>query len=812
VLNTRDYLTVPEKQARGSHKDFFEGRDRDFVEHKASLQRQVVSISAAFKRSNVGHGFVKVVMRREAWAKSHRPNERLFPHESVQCVGAAKIGELYYQVDTGGLQNLEKEISKAEDNTRWKEDEQTGKTVSNPSIQRSEVGAIEAIALPIGSDKRSFGAEEALHWFLDPRTGGLYLVELFAPSFEQALRNRAEEYVNSVISSVQTTAKAIGLRTEVIKIPLKDGGTAAPFRVIGIRLLSSTENKSRFSTLVSEHQRLLRLLDDQVAVRRIMLPPIISPSRSTSALQGQRKLVTLPEKKAGVSYPKVAVVDGGLSDYFGPWIIGRNDLLAKEHRSTDHGGFIAGLLVCGQQLNGSSIAPEQDGCELYDLALLPDENIAGAFEQYYPNTVVDFMFELESAVEEAKKQHGIRIFNLSINLEEHPVAEEAYGYVAELLDRIADRHDVLFVISCGNLNSRQHRPIWPADPKAALQMLAARNSPDTLLQPSESARSLTVGSLNPPNLKPYVAGAPACYSRRGPGLKVGVKPDLAHFGGAASKGSHGSGLISTASTGEAVTDYGTSYATPLVGKSVASLDNDLGCLMTHESLIGLTIHNAKIPQALQHKTLQDIARQFVGFGFPSATRDVLVTPDNAITLVFTDTLQIGHQLQFDFAWPKCLVTPESACKGSVKMTLVYRPTLDGRFGSEFVRINVDARLKQERDGTFKSQLKQAFLPESKDGNTESDLIKHGLKWWPIKIYQGRFPKGIGESSNWRLTVDSLTRSQQVFPKNGVPFAVILSVSSLDASKPVFADMRLYLRSRNVRISDIRAISQVRTRA
>jgi hypothetical protein len=146
------------------------------------------------------------------------------------------------------------------------------------------------------------------------------------------------------------------------------------------------------------------------------------------------------------------------------------------------------------------------------------------------------------------------------------------------------------------------------------------------------------------------------------------------------------------------------------------------------------------------------------------------------------------------------------------MTLVYRPTLDGRFGSEFVRINVDARLKQERDGTFKSQLKQAFLPESKDGNTESDLIKHGLKWWPIKIYQGRFPKGIGESSNWRLTVDSLTRSQQVFPKNGVPFAVILSVSSLDASKPVFADMRLYLRSRNVRISDIRAISQVRTRA
>ncbi len=102
------------------------------------------------------------------------------------------------------------------------------------------------------------------------------------------------------------------------------------------------------------------------------------------------------------------------------------------------------------------------------------------------------------------------------------------------------------------------------------------------------------------------------------------------------------------------------------------------------------------------------------------------------------------------------------------MTLVYRPPLNRDFGAEFVRVNVDAHLRQEQDDTFASRVKQVYLPkESDDVHFEHELIEHGLKWWPIKAYRARFPQGKGKSSNWRLSVESLVRSEEAFPPSGV---------------------------------------------
>jgi hypothetical protein len=143
------------------------------------------------------------------------------------------------------------------------------------------------------------------------------------------------------------------------------------------------------------------------------------------------------------------------------------------------------------------------------------------------------------------------------------------------------------------------------------------------------------------------------------------------------------------------------------------------------------------------------------------------------------------------------------------MSLAYRPILDARFGSEFVRVNIDARLQQE-DGTgFKGRVQQSSLPNSKEANVESDQIEHGLKWWPTKVYEACFPEGKGRSSNWRLVLKSLTRAGQGFPRQGVPFTVVLTISDLEGSEPVFRDMRLHLNSRNVKIADIRTATQLR---
>jgi len=188
------------------------------------------------------------------------------------------------------------------------------------------------------------------------------------------------------------------------------------------------------------------------------------------------------------------------------------------------------------------------------------------------------------SVDRAKQNHGVRVFNLSLNLFD-VVEENCYSVYAEILDQIADAHDVVFVLSAGNLEAADYRPIWPADPAAANQMLAARTSVDTLLQPTESSRSLAVGALNPPGVHPHTAGTPARYSRRGPGLRVGIKPDLAHYGGCTPVPANGStGLLSVDPSGLGLYGLGTIYAAPFVSKTLAVLDAAIEGRVSRETL------------------------------------------------------------------------------------------------------------------------------------------------------------------------------------------------------------------------------------
>lgn len=95
---------------------------------------------------------------------------------------------------------------------------------------------------------------------------------------------------------------------------------------------------------------------------------------------------------------------------------------------------------------------------------------------------------------------------------------------------------------------------------------------------------------------------------------------------------------------------------------------------------------------------------------------------------------------------------------------------------------------------------------------ERHLIEHGHKWWPIKRLEQTIPRGQGNSSQWRLVVDSLCRTDVEFPDEGVPFAVILSLDDPTGRAPVFNELRQTLRNSGVRIADIRTAVRVAPRA
>jgi hypothetical protein len=168
-------------------------------------------------------------------------------------------------------------------------------------------------------------------------------------------------------------------------------------------------------------------------------------------------------------------------------------------------------------------------------------------------------------------------------------------------------------------------------------------------------------------------------------------------------------------------------------------------------------------------------------------------------------------MQFSFSWPSSLVV-NGKCTGSAKLTLVSTPPLDYKYGVEFVRVNMNAALRQEQEKGFKNRLDPIYLPENKGaGTAEADLIEYGLKWGAVKAYAGSFPRGVGPSTTWHLDVEYLLRDGEVMPPNGVPFTVLLTISDPAGKKPIFNDVRQMLQSVGVETTDIKTAARIVTR-
>lgn len=842
ILNDKDYQQARDAGGGGPKKDFFADRDREFHAHKAALIGQLGAITQNLENqtSTQGNiGFIKVILRRDAWAKSHRPISALFKPTRISLVGGGDLGEMYFEANPDALREVAREIAGAEDQTRHKLDKARNKMVPNPSAARSETGAIEKIELYGPRDRRSFTVEEAVAWLAQPMTGSAYQIELFdmpPPHSElDAFSLDRQKLYSSFLRGLAANGDGLSVQRLSMRekaqpfISARLGRSAQPPTILLDSVVSPEHRRPSalipFDQSIERHRHLLHFLDHHPLVRHIDLPPVVvrnidgtrEPAQAAAGAGRARPAnFSVPTRNSTRTYPRMGVIDGGISPALNDWVVDRWNLLDASDVNHQHGTFIGGLAVAGSTLNGNEICSEPDGVELVDVAVYPDERNTLAFSSYYPDGVAQFFDEIEYAIADAKARQGVRVFNMSLNVQ-HPAQPDRYSAFAARADQIAEANDAILFISSGNTAPQDLRPEWPTDETQALVNLAsARN--DGLLVPSESIRNVAVAALNPPDLPNSLANAPSRYSRRGPGLRAGVKPDLAHFGGSGSPQSPlGHGLFSILPDGSLTDGCGTSYAAPLVAKTAAALEHSIEGTVSRETLIGLLLHHAQIPELLRSRTLRGVARDLVGFGKPPSAAEILQGDDYQITLVFASRLRRDQQIAFNFAWPASLVGPNGTCRGSARLTLVSTPPIDPRFGSEFVRINIDAALQQEdfdKQGKprWKGRLDPIYLPD-KAGSpvVEAERIEHGLKWSPVKAFAKNIPQGNGKSSNWRLFVEYLTRAGEQVPENGVPFSAILTISDPSREKPVFTDMRQSLQALGVRIEDIRTAARVATR-
>ncbi|KAB1590322.1 S8 family peptidase [Burkholderia cepacia] len=798
VLNAQDYVRKADINPGGSIKDFYAGRNADFVEHRNALHAQVLGLRDAVQNIAPEEVFyAQVELQSDAWAKSHRPIKKVFPPGQQVYVGGGKLGSMVIELTPNDIPRIAAVVASAEAQVEDAVNKK-GEIKPKPTRVRGEVGAIKSIRPYSAADRRNFSLDVASRWLADPRTGGAYYVETFVSPksidsrSSRPLKMRGER----ALANFERRLAILNLPIEVSKVA--DELVHASIYILKI----NPKIAANVDRVRQVHVALLNFLDNESVVKAILLPPILQANRAGGEF-APVSVIPPPENKQ--SYPIVGIIDSGVTNIpaIEAWSAGSVDFLDMAGQDVSHGSFIAGLVCASDTLNQDAIFAE-GRCRFFDLGLHP--TVAGAYENYYPRGFIDFLEQLDAEIPAAKDQ-GVRIFNMSLAVTT-PVQHDGYSVFANMLDEIADKHDILFVLPSGNLDGALARPEWPSAPNDALAMLAGYRfqGQDGIFQPADSIRALVIGALDPRDGDGKFV--PSQYTRRGPGPALGVKPDLAHVGG---RFHQHSGLYSISPDGTGVQSCGTSYAAPLAAKTVAAVNHAIEGGVSREALSALIVHHAEVPEGLDAGVLKPIVKDFVGHGMPRAAAETLLAEDHEITMVFNGILKDGQELRFQFAWPASLVNEDGGCSGKVKLTLVYRPPIDRAFGGEFVRINLDTYLRQEvinpKTGavSFQGRLKG-------DGSKrfERELVQHGAKWWPVKTLADEFD-GVGHSSQWRLVIDPLARSNCTVPEAGIPFSAILTIASPDGATPIFNEMRQQLQNSGAQISDIRTALRPRVR-
>lgn len=797
VLQTDQYMKLPEGGGGGGAKDFYEDRDEEFKRHKHQLLKQVESIRTVLSRTSSRQvGYVKVRLQSNALAKSHRPIDALFKPKSLPLVGSGALGELYFEVTSETLASVAVAISSAEDEVTKRDNKDKLKA----SSARSETGAIEDIALPSIKDKRAFSLEGAVEHFIKWPGARYFTVELFVD--EASLcdngsnRSAALTELKKFRSGLQNLSRDLTIWSS--------GDEWRDLHITTVQISASVVKSEHFGETLDT---VIQFLDNSPLVRHYALGAVVTRGQqSTNALTGNSPAskTVLPQPHSGVLYPVVGVVDAGISrdKSISQWSAGTVDYMREPDTERDHGTFIAGLLVHGSTFNPSQRI-EQDPCKFFDYDLFTEDD--EKFEDNFQHGFIDMMRQLDQELSGFRPE-GMRVINLSLN-PESMTDQNGYSPYAAILDEIADKHDVIFVISAGNLEGAQTRNRWPNGATPALQQLATYRQigSDRIYVPGETARNITVGALE--LIDNTGLTRPAPYSRRGPATSAGIKPDFAHVGGCIATQKP---LRSLNHFGTLVSEEGTSFAAPLVAKTLALLNHRIEGHQSRDVLMALMYHFARMPALLDDKLLKDVSKDFAGFGIPASVDEMLATDDTSITLVFQDVLPARRELSFDFEWPSILVE-NGATRGMVDLTIVYSPPIDRRHQAEFTRVNLDAYLRQEtiNKKTKKLSYTGRLKPEH-SGVHEKHLIAHGAKWWPVKRYSRTFARLEG-TSNWRLVVDSLTRAGADYPESGVSFAVILTISDPDKKADVFTSARRALVNMGVGLRDVRTQARARAR-
>jgi serine protease AprX len=682
---------------------------------------------------------VTLKLRPKALAKSHRPMT-LLERAGMLPIGARQLGELLLPAKEVHLQTLDRIIR-----------ESTAKKIK---ANISTIDGLEAYTsddvLGGQADNRQFRGHLAA-WV---QSGKPFLLEEFDFNDTQTSRTM-QRHLDQLFSQFDITRLYPGLND-------------AQRRMLFVRC--------------DRVEDILKLASFP-GIRTLAMAPefgMIDIVSQNMPDLGEASAANLPPPPPDADLPTVGVIDSGVAGddiLLRPWLDGMNTYVLPPETDYFHGTFVSAMIAGARSLNRDSDEFPNCSARVHSVAAM--------------GTGLTGLGELLLRIQEAvAARPDIKVWNCSLG-SPAPGDEHSFGYFAQQLDELADKHQILFVISAGNYQTVPLRP-WPApDGFAAGQ--------DRISQPAESTRALTVGSIA--HLANLVApGEPSPFSRRGPGPAKIPKPEVVHRGGnTCDVGTCvDTGIRSIIPGGRLSEAVGTSFSTPIVSTIAANTWHGLRDrnVTRPETVKALVIHAAALNSPLRAPGDQ----HYYGFGVPDSPLDTLYSSPDTFTLVFEAELFDGIVwAKTPFPIPACMRPSPGFFRGEVIMTLAYSPPVDGRQGAEYVRANVNASFgtyDPDDDGELHHHgIVPLESPPAHDDLYEEAMIDHGFKWSPVKVYRKRFPRGVA-AQTMRLKLELLRRAGDDIPDEPQRATVVLSLRGLEPDLPVYNDGLTALRQTN----------------
>lgn len=497
----------------------------------------------------------------------------------------------------------------------------------------------------------------------------------------------------------------------------------------------------------------------------------------------KENLISIIKPKSGVKYPKMALVDSGISinnKYLSDWVEERVEYIKSDDENNEHADFIGGLLLYGKELNKNLDKCLDTGIKILDVVVLPDKDKGELLED-------DLIMALMDSLDIYSDTY--KVWNLSLNCD-CPIS----GIISEFtaaIDELQKMYDVIFVISAGNYDVLRSK--WPVNN-------IFEDDLDRISPPADSIRAITVGSIAIDSDKTRLVDKNMVtpYSRRGPGVGLTIKPDIVHYSGNLGEFS----MNSINKNGQLVRGNGTSFSAPLVTSILSEYFNIYPENLSTCLAKALLIHGSRSP--ISGKNIDDIKENYYyGFGLPRRLDEFLDGNEHEITLIFEGDINAEEGASWiriaDFPFPESLCE-NNKIRGEIIATLYYEPHLDSERGSEYCRSNLDIRLRTKKQGEYetisKNRTTKNMIIEEK---WERDRMAKELKWSPIKQIKFSSPRGKAGSNNVVLEVFPTWRDLN--EKRKVHFAVVVTIRDPKKKAPVYNDVNKLLLS-SFRYSDI----------